>query len=231
MVITRVRPSLFMATFMALWAVVSTLTGIVHNYTGMVLARFFLGILEAPFWPGALYMLSIFYTRKEVATRMAILFSANICGTAFAGFIAIGIFEMSGKAGLAGWRWMFIIQGIVTFGVAVVAAFFLPDEPLTTRWLTPEERQLAHDRMAVDTVERRDNTTTWKGLLDACKDLKMWLFVLTGQVNMAAANFKNFFPTILNTLGYSRNVTLALMCPPYIVAGAITIAFAWNSGS
>ena len=61
---------------------------------------------------GAIYLLSIFYTRKEVATRIAILYTGNILATAFAGLIAIGVFKMGGVAGLSGWRWLFILQGL-----------------------------------------------------------------------------------------------------------------------
>jgi MFS family permease len=197
MLITRIRPSLFMSGAMALWAVVSTLTAISHDFKGLLLTRFFLGVTEAPFYPGALYMLSIFYTRKEIATRISILFTGNICGTAFAGLIAIGVFKMSGVAGLSGWRWLFIIQGILTFALSVAAAFILPDEPINTRWLTPEERQLAHDRVAVDTVEIRENTTTWSELWDAVRDPRLWVLVAMQHFHMAASGFKNFFPTIV----------------------------------
>lgn len=58
-------------------------------------------------------MLAMFYNKQELATRLSILYTANICGTAFAGLIAIGVFEMSGVAGLSGWRWLFILQGII----------------------------------------------------------------------------------------------------------------------
>jgi MFS family permease len=58
-------------------------------------------------------MLAMFYPKQELATRISILYTANICGTAFAGLIAIGVFEMSGVAGLSGWRWLFILQGII----------------------------------------------------------------------------------------------------------------------
>lgn len=227
---TRIRPSIFMAGAMALWAIVSTLTAISKDFKGLLLTRFFLGVTEAPFYPGALYMLSIFYTRREIATRISILFTGNICGTAFAGLIAIGVFKMEGTAGLEGWRWLFILQGIITFALAIGSAFILPDEPLTTRWLTEEERQLAHDRVAVDTVRLRENTTTWTGLMDAAKDPRLWVLVLMQHFHMAASNFKNFFPTIVGTLGFSRNVTLALTCPPYLISGVVCIAWAANSG-
>lgn len=218
-----------MAIWMIIWAVASTLTGITHDFKGLLLTRFFLGIAEAPFFPGALYLLSMFYTRKEIATRISILFTANICGTAFAGLIAIGVFKMEGIAGLAGWRWLFILQGIVTFVVAAASAFILPDDPLNTRWLTEEQRQLAHSRVTSDTVGLEMNTSTWAGLLDASKDIRLWVLVFMQHFHMASANFKNFFPTIVGTLGFDRNATLALTCPPYIISGIACIAWGYSS--
>jgi MFS family permease len=146
-------------------------------YTGLLLTRFFLGIAEAPFYPGALYMLSIYYTRREIATRISILFTGNIFATAFAGLIAIGVFEMSGVAGISGWRWLYILQGALTFVISIMALFILPDDPLKTWWLTEEERQLAHHRISGDTVGYREQTSAWAGLREACADAKLWLFV------------------------------------------------------
>lgn len=124
----------------------------------------------------------------------------TVCGTAFAGLIAIGVFKMSGTAGLSGWRWLFVIQGVLTFALSIAAAFILPDEPINTRWLSPEERQLAHDRVAADTVEIRENTTTWSGLFDALRDPRLWVLVAMQHFHMAASNFKNFFPTIVEVM-------------------------------
>lgn len=230
MLMTRLRPSLFMSAFMALWAIVSTLTAVTKDFKGLLLVRFFLGIVEAPFYPGALYMLSMFYTRREIATRISVLFTGNICATAFMGLIAIGVFKLDGAAGLSGWKWLFIIQGVITFVIAIIAAFILPDEPLATRWLSRDERMLAHSRVANDTVRLQDNTTTWTGLLEAMRDPHLWVLLFMQHLHMAASSFKNFFPTIVETLGFNRTVTLALSCPPYLVAGGISIAWAASSG-
>jgi MFS family permease len=62
---------------MIVWGCVATLTSLVKNYVGLVLVRFFLGFVEAPFYPGALYILSLFYTRKEIATRVSILYAGT----------------------------------------------------------------------------------------------------------------------------------------------------------
>ncbi|KIW12764.1 hypothetical protein PV08_07950 [Exophiala spinifera] len=230
MLLTRVKPSYYMSGCMALWAVVSTLTAISKNFTGLLLTRFFLGITEAPYYPGALFLLSCFYTRKEIATRISVLYTGNILATAFAGLIALGIFEMDGFAGLAGWRWLFIIQGIATFIVALGAAFTLPDHPLQTRWLSEEERRLAHARIEKDTVGNKAATSTVQGLLEAAKDPKLWLFAFMQHMHLAANGFKNFFPTAVQSLGFNRTITLVLTCPPYLIAGFISVYWSYSSG-
>lgn len=230
MLLTRVRPSYYMAGCMALWAVVSTLTACAKDFKGLLLTRFFLGVTEAPYYPGALYILGIFYTRKEIATRISILYTGNILATAFAGLIALGIFEMSGLGGISGWQWLFIIQGVVTFIVACLSVLTLPDNPLTTKWLTPEQRLLAEARIQRDTVGRKDDTTAIQGLKEAALDPKVWLFAFMQHMHLAANGFKNFFPTAVQTLGFNREITLVLTCPPYLIAGAVSVAWSYSSG-
>lgn len=156
--------------------------------------------------------------------------TGNICGTAFAGLIAVGVFEMDGLAGLSGWRWLFILQGILTFILAIISVFVLPDEPSATWWLSEDERQLACSRIQVDTVESRVDTSIWKGLGECVRDGNLWVLVFMQHFHMAASGFKNFFPTIVGTLGFSRNITLVLTCPPYVISGMAAIAYSWNSG-
>lgn len=73
------------------------------------LADAVLQVVEAPYYPGAILLISNFYTRTEVATRIAILYTGNVLATAFAGLIAAGIFQMDGMLGYAGWQWLFIL--------------------------------------------------------------------------------------------------------------------------
>lgn len=168
-----------------MWAVTSACTALSHNYAGLLLTRFFLGVTEAPYYPGALYMLSLFYTRKEIATRLSILYSGNIIATSFSGLIAAATFNtLDGVHSLAGWRWLFIIEGAVTFGVAIIAIYLLPDFPLTTRWLTPAERQLAHDRIERDTVGLASSKGAKAGLWQAIRDPR--LYVLAFMQNMVS---------------------------------------------
>ncbi|CAN9294915.1 unnamed protein product [Alternaria alternata] len=231
MLITRIRPGIYMSTWMFVWAIVSACTALVQNFGGLVACRFFLGITEAPFYPGATYMLSIFYTRKEVATRIALLYCAQILATGFSGLIAAGVFQLDGARGIAGWRWLFIIEGAVTALVAIWGFFMLPNTPLTTSWLNPRERELAHARMERDRVgDSTEPVSMMEGLRQACRDKRTWLFCLMQNFHLSACSFNSFFPTVVKTLGFSTTITLVLTCPPFLLAGAAGIATGWSSG-
>ncbi|KAH7081213.1 major facilitator superfamily domain-containing protein [Paraphoma chrysanthemicola] len=227
----KVRPSIYMCICMMAWAVVSACTSLTRNYTDLVLVRFFLGVAEAPYYPGALYLLSLFYTRKEIATRISILYSGNIFATAFSGLIAEAVFSTLDKAhGLAGWKWLFIIEGIVTFGVAIIGLWLLPDYPLTTKWLTPAERQMAHDRIVRDTVGIETSKGARAGFNQAIRDPRLYLLCLMQNMHLSACSFNNFFPTVVGSLGFNRTITLALTCPPYLISGLFGIVIGWTSG-
>jgi MFS family permease len=102
------RPSLYISLVMTLWGLISTLSGVVHNFSGMVAIRFFLGFVEAAFLPGALMILSKWYTRRELTTRNAILFCGNLISNAFSALIGAGVLSnMQGVLGHAAWRWLF----------------------------------------------------------------------------------------------------------------------------
>ena len=161
----------------------------------------------------SIYIISQFYTRTEIAQRIAILYTGNILATAFAGLIAAGIFQLDGVNGLAGWRWLFIIQGAATGAVALCALPFLPDTPLTTRWLNAEERQLAHERLFRDRVDIEEKGSTFAGLKQAVKDPRVWLFCLAQNLHLSANGFKNFFPSVVKTLGMSPIMTLVMVSP------------------
>lgn len=88
------------------WAVLSACTAAVKGYSGLVACRFFLGFVEAPYYPGVLYLLSIFYTRKELASRIAVMYTGQIVANGTAGLIAAAVFStLDGAHGIRGWQW------------------------------------------------------------------------------------------------------------------------------
>lgn len=91
---------------MGLWGALSACTAAVHNASGLMASRFFLGFVEAVFFPGALFYMSLFYTKKQYTLRTAILYSGSQLGNAFGGLFAVAILKLDGHHGLEGWRWV-----------------------------------------------------------------------------------------------------------------------------
>lgn len=184
MIITRVRPSIYLAFWVCVWSCISASTAAAKNFSHLIAIRFLLGIAEAPFFPGVFFLLSCWYTKGELAKRTAVLYSGLILATAFSGLIAAGVFAgLDGARGLAGWRWLFLIEGVASFVAGVVAWFVLPDFPHSStgssRWLlTEDERAVAVLRMKRDRVsEEESNHSVWYGLKLAVADYRTWIFV------------------------------------------------------
>jgi MFS family permease len=110
------RPSFYIGACTMAWGVTSALTGVTTNFAGIVACRVFIGLPEAAFYPGSMYLLSRWYTRKELALRSAVLFVGLLISNAFGSFIAAGILgTMQGVLGIAAWRWLFYIEVLSDF--------------------------------------------------------------------------------------------------------------------
>ncbi|KIK39077.1 hypothetical protein CY34DRAFT_352225 [Suillus luteus UH-Slu-Lm8-n1] len=213
------RPSIFLPSCMLIWGAISALTGITKSYEGAVLARFFLGFAEGPFYPGSLFLISQWYKRDELALRVSLVSCGIPISNAFGSLIASGILQgMQGKLGQAAWRWLFYVEGSITMFVAICAMFILPDFPHNTRWLSPEERALAVSRLAEDGDSRVElwNKTSMQGLRDAVSDWKVWWFTAAYTVQLLSQSFAAYFPTLSATMGYNTTVTLLLCAPPWV---------------
>lgn len=198
------RPAWYIPTVMVVWGVISAATGEVQSYGGLLAVRFVLGWIEAAFFPGLLFLLSSWYTRRELGFRTSILYAGSLLSGAFSGLIAAGITGgLDGARGLSAWRWLFIIEGAITVFVALCAYFILPNFPRTTSWLSEEERALAIWRLqkdiGVDDWTSSAAQSFWHGFTLAFKDVKTYvlMFLLLGIVSSAGVT--NFFPTVVKT--------------------------------
>ncbi|CAK7226211.1 hypothetical protein SEUCBS140593_006164 [Sporothrix eucalyptigena] len=228
------KPSIYLPGCMLVWGLISGLTAAAQSYGGLLAARFVLGFVEAAYFPGCLYFLSCWYTRKELAFRTGLLYSGSLLSGAFGGLLAAAITGgMNGVRGLSAWRWLFIIEGIVTVVVAVIAAFVIPDLPRTTKWLSEEEKQLAAWRLEADIGEDDWVDTQHQhplhGLKLAVRDVKTWLILLIIYGSTASGSMTTFFPTVVKGLGYDSVKTLLLTAPPYCIAVVLSLTNAWHA--
>lgn len=227
------RPSLYISCAMLLWGLISTLSGNAKNFTHMVVIRFFLGFVEAAFLPGALLILSKWYTRKELTTRNAILFCGNLISNAFSALVGAGVLSnMNNVLGHAAWRWLFWIEGAITMAVAISAAFILPDLPSNARGFTDEERQVAQVRMLEDVGEAdtdAEEQGVFGGLKMALVDIKIYVMMFTFTAYVVGLSFNAYFPSLTGTLGFPYVPTLLMSAPPWVFSCIISLINAWHS--
>ncbi|KAI2620311.1 major facilitator superfamily domain-containing protein [Hypomontagnella submonticulosa] len=228
------KPAIYLPACMMVWGVISAATAAVTNFGGLIAVRFFLGFVEAAYFPGCLYYLSCWYTRKELGLRTAILYSGALISGAFSGLISAGITgNMDGARGLGAWQWLFIIEGVITVGVAFVAFFILPNFPRTTSWLSEEEKALAIWRLEEDIGSDdwidSEHQSLWEGASLAFTDVKTWVLLVLLFGIVASGSVTNFFPAVVKTLGYNNVNTLLLTCPPYVLTVICTFINAWHA--
>lgn len=224
------RPSVFITVIMLAWGIISTCTAAVQGFGGLMAIRLLLGFVEAGFFGSALYILSCWYTRKQLSLRNSILYSGSLLSGAFSGLIAAGIVNnMDGVHGLRSWRWLFIIEGAITVGIAPLAFFVLPDMPQNSKMLTELEREVLLYKIRCETGEDDSDTINEESYWGAFKltvtDIKVWACVGILSWLVAACGVTNFFPSIVKTLNFNRVVTLCLTAPPYLLA--VVATFFW----
>jgi MFS family permease len=237
------RPSIYIGIITLLWGVMMTLHGIVQDFGGIVAVRFLMGIFEAGLFPAAVTVreetspgrpwsnywkvLNKWYTKYELATRLALFYTASALSGAFSGLLAYAIAKMDGVAGQEGWRWIFLIEGMATVVMGIITPFVLTDTPeRRPKWLTDEECDYLIRRMVAQNGGERANREGKKLSLALLKDVvtdwQYYPFVLCYWSNTVPNYGMKFtLPQIIKNMGYSSSNAQLLSIPPY-VAGAIS---------
>ncbi|KEY74064.1 hypothetical protein S7711_02654 [Stachybotrys chartarum IBT 7711] len=231
MMVSRITwPGLYICCGMAVWGAISAIMASVHNFAGLLVARIFIGAVEAIFFPGALYFLSLFYNKKQFALRTAILYSGSQLGNAFGGLFAIGILRLDGAHGLAGWRWLFLIEGVLTTGLAIVFALILPNSNKKIIGLNEREIEWVQwNYLSALGSEPSKETTAWQGLVMAATDIKTWSLMGILYCTYIVGAVANFFPSVVGGLGYDRNTTYLLTAPPFILCVIVMLINGFHS--
>ncbi|KHO02091.1 Major facilitator superfamily domain, general substrate transporter [Metarhizium album ARSEF 1941] len=232
LVLKRLTPRRWIAFITVSWGLVATLTGLVSSYGSLLACRLLLGAVEAGLFPGLNVYLTFFYTRNELALRVGYLFVSAAVAGALGGLLAYGIGHMDGVQGLAGWRWILIIEGIPSVALGVVTYFALPNDAETAWFLGRAERALMELRRrreygGVDAgggIEKRD-------VLRAVTDPKAWgFYVAQFGVDTMLYGFSTFLPTIIQALGTWTTAQVQLLTIPcYFLGAAVYMGTAFLS--
>ncbi|WWC69764.1 uncharacterized protein I206_103707 [Kwoniella pini CBS 10737] len=229
LILARSKPRIFLPCVMLAWGAMSIGAKGVTSLGGMVAFRFFLGIVEAGFFPGVMLVMSCWYKPREMSKRIALFYTASLVSGAFGGLLAGGIIDgLEGVGGTRGWKWLFIIEGLITVAIASVAFFVLPNYPTNTGWLSDSEKDLAVARLAVG-QEQGTDISHKAAFISAIKDPKTWVFLFIYNVINSVGTISYFFPTLMTSLGYTGRKAQFMTVPIYIVALVISVGMGFNS--
>ncbi|KAH8176981.1 major facilitator superfamily protein [Sarocladium implicatum] len=229
MLLTRIRPSIYLPGIMAAWGAVTIGMGFSPNYKSLIGFRFVMGMFEAGFAPGVLMLLSSWYKKEEQSKRFAVYISASILSGAFGGLLAGSITSgMDGAHGIAGWRWLFLIEGAATVGFAGIATFWLPDFPATTskKKFNDAERDLAIRRLQAGSQQVRTEGEERMSPLTALKlsltNWRTWVLVVGYMAIVGSLTLSYFYPTLNLGLGYTGTSAQYMTIPIFGVAFVTT---------
>ncbi len=211
------------------WGVLTTLTGFVHTAAQLYGARFLLGAAEAGFFPGVIVYLSHWFIVQDRAKAMARFMAAIPIGFMIGGPIAGSILRVH-WVGIAGWRWLFLLEGIPAVLLGIATLFILPDWPNDARWLPPNERDWITQRLAAERSAKTqaEHLTIWQALRHPA------VLVLTAGLFFTYTGgyaFWFWFPTMLQRLtGWTNLQRIGWIGAIPFVAGLVgMLLLSWSS--
>jgi ACS family tartrate transporter-like MFS transporter len=216
----RVGARLWIARIMISWGLVSIATVLVGGAWSFYVMRFLLGLAEAGFFPGVAFYLAAWFPAQYRARILAGFLVAVPFSTVVGAPLSGLLLALDGTFGLAGWKWLLMVEGLPAIMLGVVVAYLLADRPATAPWLDPEERAVLTDMLAAEPRER-----VREGMLDALKDPRVIICALV-QFGFTIGSYGILFwlPQIIKASGVSNLAVSLLTAVPYAFA---TVAMIW----
>lgn len=196
----------------------SLATSFVNDFGQLIACRCIVGIFEAgflttqvPMQPlksqlmnySAVYYLSLWYTRKEIALRIGIFYSALVASSAFGGLISYGVFQMK-NTGKRQWFYLFIIEGSLTMIFGLITLIVIPKDIRSCHFLTDAEKKVAEDRILLDSVQSLSNKFSWSEALSEFRTVHPYIRIIIGITYSTLLNSNtNFLAIIVGRLGYN----------------------------
>ncbi|TVY27419.1 putative transporter [Lachnellula hyalina] len=243
----KIGPDNWIPIQMCLWSVVAICQVKITGRTSFYITRFLLGLCEGGFIPDVVLYLSYFYKNKELPVRLAFFWTSYVSTNIISAFLAYGILHLRGHGGMAGWRWLFAIEGGLTALIGVLSWFYLPPSPTQTKaaglkgwfrgkkgWFTDHQEVIMVTRILRDdpgkaTMHNRQAITP-KLLWESLIDFDMWpiyLIGLTWTVPMTPP--MNYLTLTLKSLGFSTFNTNLLVIPSSVLFMIQLLFWTWLS--
>jgi sugar phosphate permease len=228
LILRRVGARRWIARIMVTWGLVSAAMMFVRGPLSFTGLRFLLGVAEAGFFPGMILYLTFWFPARERGRAVALFFAASPLAGAFGHPLSGAIMEfMDGLAGLRGWQWLFLIEGLPAIVLGFLVWRRLTDRPEQASWLNPDERAWLVQRMS-----KEDSGREQRHLGAAMKHPRVWMLCAVYFTVAVGSNGMGFYlPKILaGTFTHVSKFELGLLAAvPYVLAIAAMIPVSWHS--
>ncbi|KAI0073949.1 MFS general substrate transporter [Panus rudis PR-1116 ss-1] len=221
----RLGPDIWIPSQMILWSIVSASQFWLSGRGSFLAARCLLGFMQGGFIPDVILYLSYFYTKNELPLRLAWFWVSNYVAELVGAFLATGILRLRGVGGHAGWRYMFLLEGILTLLVGVLSFFLMPPGPTQTKawyrpkgWFSEREETIMVNRVLRDDPTKSDMHNREglhiKKIFQIMKDWRLWPIYILGMVFMIPVNPPHTYLTLsLRNLGFDTTMSNLLSIP------------------
>ncbi|PSN61739.1 retrograde regulation protein 2 [Corynespora cassiicola Philippines] len=232
-IIRRLGARLWLPFLITAWGACVLGMGFIHDWKVLTVLRAFLGLFEAGLFPGAIFIIGSWYRQYETAKRVSVFYMASLLASGFGPIFAYALSLISVGDGMytAGWRWIFIIEGIATIVAGLIAPFFLIEFPERVKFLNDRQKHIATTRVSLEKKGAHSEHPTVKESLKMLADWKIAVYSIQYFVSASSVYSLAFFkPIILRQgMGFSYAMAQLLSSPPYVFAIIMSLTFAWIS--
>ncbi len=222
LILARVGARRWIARILVSWGAVAMAMAFVRGATSFYAMRVLLGIAEAGFFPGMILYLTYWFPPREQARAIATFMTATAIAGVIAGPVSGVLLTMHGFAGLAGWQWLFIIEGAPAVILGLVVAKRLPDGVAAARWLSEGEREALAARLAAD--RRQVEAARSHQLRDAFRSGKVWMLAaIYFTVVLSLYGFSFWLPNIVKQMGARSDLAIGFIAAVPFVLEAISM--------
>ncbi|KAK8060934.1 major facilitator superfamily transporter [Apiospora saccharicola] len=229
-ILTKVRPSVWVPSCELVWTVLTFSLAAAKTSNHVIAIRFFVGLAESAFYPAAHTILGSWYKPSELGKRACVFHASSAAASMFSGYLQAGVYKgLNGVSGMPGWKWLFIMDGIISLPICVAGYFLLPDLPENTRafYITNDDRDLAQKRM-VSVGRAPRGKLGWSAFKRIFGRWHIYLLSILYIVfiNLGPSSSVNPMALWLKTTGHSVSQINIIPTASYAVQLVLTVLFA-----